>query len=567
MEPEGEVGVESESTTSGGRVFTSLVFIVVAGLLYGSQEDAGAAEQERQPTQIQTQIQSQIQTQSQTTPAVPESPLPKHQEGAVAPLHPLLSRPTLFESDLLRYRSYFQYGGFEPDLAALLPQGYVSQWHFGAGLQGEYSDNVDQEADRRTAFSSSGTLGLDWLRVSPRLKASADYRFATPLYQSESISGRNTTSHALGGVANWQASQYLSIDLGGHVTQNLEGGLDTPLAGVRSSFNNRSDEYSARTGYSWRLSRALTNSSDYQFRYRNFVSDTTEGEDTRSHRAGTSLGWQVSARDMTTVGYRYSVEDDLSAPAQRRNHIGSVRWGHTFLTFPGNRRSELGFSYSADRGLGSEGLSYWNHSGAVSYSWAMSPRTAAGLSLGYQWIEPERGTVEQGVTYSGNLAHQFTEYTTGVLAFGESWDYEPASTRSDFTSLTRTRRVTGSLRSRLSRDLNGRVGAGYVEGDPKLEFGPIRTDEYWEVNGAAGVSGPVGNRGFWGLGYSLFRRQTDENSDDYLLQSGNLYYRHAVWEWMSATVSYLHERRDYDSESFLADYHENRISCGVTASW
>jgi hypothetical protein len=233
--------------------------------------------------------------------------------------------PDAFESDLLRYRSFFDYGGFEPGLETLLPEGYTAQWRLKTAVDGEYTDNVDKEEHGRDAFSTNGSLGLGWVRRSPRLVGNADYRFSSSLYESSAIDGRNTTKHAAAGAFKWQAGKDLTFDAGGHFTQNVEQGLDFQLRGVRSTYDNRMDEYGARASYSWRMSRTITNNSSYEFADRQFVSDNAEGEDTRSHRVGTVIGWQASAKDALTLDYSYVLDDETSTSTSRQNHKGTAR--------------------------------------------------------------------------------------------------------------------------------------------------------------------------------------------------------------------------------------------------
>ena len=473
--------------------------------------------------------------------------------------------PDPFEQDLLRYRSFLDYGGFTPELEALLPRGYVSRWRGSVGVSGTYTDNVDQDAERRDAYWADGTFGLGWTRRSPRLTGTADYRVSTGLYQSSAVEGRNSTSQALLGAFRWQASPRLTTHVSGHVTQNLEGGIGEGPSGVRTAYANRSDTYGVQAGYTWRLARTVTNSSSYSFSYRNYLSDEAEGEDTRSHSFSTSLGWQGPGRSSWGLSYGYSRSEEVSTGLGRRNHTGSISWGYRLVPFLGTNPTRVGLSYSVDRGLPDEGEKYWKHSwrGSVSHAW--SPRTRGSAHVGYDWLRPEYGGDERSISYGANLRHAFTRYTTGSAGFSEGWSYEPVSSRSDYTEITKTRRIFGSLSTRWGRTLRSSITCSVVETDENRRIGGNEND-YREGSVNASLSGRLGERGFWGAGYRFGRRWSDAQ-DDYTLHRWKGFLRQAWSRVWSTRLSFSHDRRYYDAGSTNDSYFENRVSVQVSAAW
>ncbi len=473
--------------------------------------------------------------------------------------------PDPFEQDLLRYRSFLDYGGFQPDMESLLPRGYVSRWRTSVGVSGTYTDNVDQDAERQEAYWADGTFGLGWTRRSPRLTGAADYRLSTGLYQSSAVSGRNSTTQAFLGALQWRASPRVTAYLNGHVTQNLsEGVLDGP-SGIRSGYANRSDTYGLRTGYTWRLGRTVTNRSSYSFSYRNYLSDEAEGEDTRSHSFSSSLGWQGPGRSSFGLSYGYSRSEEVSTGLGRQNHTGSISWGYSFVPFLGTNRTRVGLSYSVDRGLPDEGEKYWKHSWSGSVSHAWSPRTSGSAHVGYDWLRPEYGGDEHSISYGADLRHTFTRYTTGGIGFSEGWSYEPVSSRSDYTEITKTRRVYGSLSTRWGATLKSSVTASVVETESDQQFGGSDGD-YREGSVNANFSGRFGERGFWGAGYRFGRRWSD-GEDDYTVHRWKGFLRRTWSRTWSTRLSFTHERRYYDAGSTDEDYFENRVSAQVTAAW
>ena len=111
-------------------------------------------------------------------------------------------QPDPFAEDLLKYRSYFDYGGFQPDLGSALPEGYLQKWTPRVSVSGTYTDNAEQTADGSSAFWANAALGLGWLRRSPRLEGTLDYRYSTPFYQTGDPEGRDTATHEAAGQKN-----------------------------------------------------------------------------------------------------------------------------------------------------------------------------------------------------------------------------------------------------------------------------------------------------------------------------------------------------------------------------
>ncbi len=474
--------------------------------------------------------------------------------------------PDPFEKELLRYRSFLDYGGFTPELESLLPRGYASRWRVSLGISGTYTDNVDQDAERQEAYWADGTFGLGWTRRSPRLTGTADYRVSSGLYQSSAVEGRNSTSQALLGALRWQAGRRLTTYMSGHVTQNLEGGIGEGAPGVRTAYANRSDTYGVSAGYTWRLARTVTNSSSYSFSYQNYLSDDAEGEDSRSHTFSSSLGWQGPGRSSFGLSYGYSRTEEVSTGLGRQNHTGSISWGYSIVPFMGGSPTRIGLTYSVDRGLPDDGDKYWRHSWSGSVSRALSPRTSGSAHVGYEWLRPEGGDDERSVTYGADLGHRFSEYTSGSLGFSEGWSYEPVSSRSGYTQITKTRRVYGTLSSRWGRTLRSGLTASYTETDADDRFGGADGD-YREGAAGAEISGGAGRDGFVGAGYRFVRRWSEGTDDDYALHRWTGFWRRSWTRVWSTRVSFTHERRYYDKGSTDDSYFENRVSAQVSAAW
>ena len=510
------------------------------------------------------------------------------------------AEPGLFETQLLKYRAFFGYGGFEPDLERIFPEGYWTKWTPSVSLDATYTDNVDKDERSENAGWLDGALGLGWLRRSPRLQASADYRYSTPIVSSGAVSDRNLSTHAAAGAVRWQAARHLSVSAGAHATQNFDQGMGAPLPGVRSSYSNRSDEYGVTGEYSWRASKNVTNRGGYDFSYRNYLSKKAEGEDSLRHHGSEALGWQMTPRDRLDLGYDYVSERTLGDSLGRQTHRVDSSWGHRLLWFPDYRSAEVGISNAFERTLEEEGTSYWSDSVQARYSQGLSTRTTVGAHGGYKWIIPDEGDrqgswvggadvshrfsehtrgsaaafhsleyvsqdeeARRSWGYRGSLDHRFGRYTSGTLSASQSWQYEPATSRTDVTVLTRTRQVGGTVSHRFSKNLRGSARASYLEGDPQdAGDGP-----YWQGSGGATVTVTVGRDGFVGAGYSLTRRQTDESDDDFQTHTASLFYRKKLLDWLHASARYSYEREDFDAPSSQEGYRENRVSFRGTAVW
>jgi hypothetical protein len=510
------------------------------------------------------------------------------------------AEPGLFERQLLKYRAFFGYGGFEPELDTIFPEGYRTRWTPSVSASATYTDNVDKDENSRDAAWVDGVFGLGWLRRSPRLDASADYSYSTPIYRTENASGRDTSTQAAAAAVRWQALQHLSVSAGAHVTQNLEQGLASPLPGVQSSYDNRSDEYGFTGDYSWRASRGVTNRGAYDFSYRNFVSKKAQGEDSMTQHASEGLGWQLTARDRFDLGYDFASEETLGESRGRQNHRADASWSHRFLWFPTYRGASLRISGAFERGLEDEGTGFWSDSLDAGYSQSLSTRTSVGVNGGYKWIFPDEGGREESWTaganashrfspftngsasvfrsfdyvaqdaqarsswgYRADLDHRFARYTTGTLSASQSWRYEPETSTTDVTVLTRTREVVGTLSHRISRYVSGSARASYLEGDP----GRAGNGPYWQSAAGATVTARIGRDAFLGAAYELTRRQSEEADEDFLVNAGRLFYRRQFLEWLYGTVRYSYERKDYDSPSALDGYRENRVNVTATATW
>ncbi len=464
-----------------------------------------------------------------------------------------------------RYKAFFERGGFEPDLETLLPSGYTSRWSVSAGISATYTDNLDQDASRRDAWWVDGTFGLGWLRRSPRITGAANYRFSTGLWESNEVEGRDTTRHVLAGGVKWQASPFFSGYLDGHAAQNLEEGLGGGLAGVRSSYANRSDEYGFQAGYRWRLGRTADHRSSYGFAYRNYVGDRAEGEDTRSHRFSTSLGWG-GAWSRHRITYGFSQVDGLGTGYRRRNHTASVTWSRRAVPLADPRPLDVGVTYTVDRGLPNTGETYWRHDlqGYAKRAW--SPRTQGTLRAGYQWIRTQDNGTERGFTYGVQVNHRFSPYTTGTADWNQTWSYEPASSKTDVTQLTKTRRGLVSLSTRWSRNLTSRLDAAYAKADVDAGFGPGSGD-YEEMSAGASLQAGVGREAFVGLAYRFSDRDSDDPDDTYRLNRWHAFVRKRWSRVWSMSVTASHVRRHYDPGATSDDYRETRLALGVEAVW
>ncbi|MFU8858013.1 MAG: hypothetical protein ACNA8S_13545 [Deferrisomatales bacterium] len=523
------------------------------------------------------------------------------------------AEPTEFERSVLRQRAFFDYGGFEPSLRTVLPEGVHSRWQLLGRADGTYTDNDGLDAERREGFTSDGTLGVGWLRNTPRLQAVGDYRFTTALYESDDVRDREATIHRAAGKLTWQAAERLEISGGGHLAQSLERGFEAPRLGVRPTRGNRSDEYGANGSYRWAPARAFSSAGSYRYRYVTYPGAEAEGDDVRHHLAREDLAFGMGARDSLALRYGFARQETLSSGEVRDNHDGGASWSHLFDSFLSRSRSTLTLSYGVARvryfdgdetvfrRIGSD--DHWSHTAMAEVSFAQSPRTDLAVRGGYQWIAPDEGSTESswnaGVdvehrfsgrtvglagggrrlvylpeargaeqvwSYYGEVQHRFTERTRGNARWDQGWDYRPATSRTDATVLTESRRATARLESQLTRLLRGSMGAHYLWGNPRESLASGTSEKYWDAGGRGELVADWGRPGFLGLDYLAARRETDGSADDYLLQRGSVFCRRPVFSWLVAGLRYSHERRAYRGSSGQEDYFENRLYASVTAT-
>ncbi|MDF1555488.1 MAG: hypothetical protein P1P84_20625 [Deferrisomatales bacterium] len=515
--------------------------------------------------------------------------------------------PDYYEENLVRYRSYFDYGGFEPELDTLLPTGAQSGWSPRVGVDATYTDNFDKDSAGRDAFWANGIAGLGWFRRTPRFEGSADYQLNTPVYKSDTVKDQDLMNQRLFGALRWQASEHLRLSGGGQVAQDFtgEGSGTTNASGLPATYGNRTDRYSADAGYDWRISRGLTNAGSYNFGYTNYVSDQSEGTDTVRHSASERLGAQVSGRDHLGLLYTYGSEADRDTEDRRQNHFGEMTWNHQLDSFPVPNASSVRLTYRVERVLydESDNDGYWDHLASLGYFFSPSAATRVGLNGGYQHIVPEEGSpkgsgtggfeidhqfgprtsghadasahlaylpdtqeYERTFSYRVRLDHQFSQYTRGSLSASQVWDYEPPTSTTDTTVLTRTTRADGTLNTRFTEKLTGIAGAGVSYNQP-TGTAQATNDDYWDASGRLDLNLAVKQHAFGGIGYSVSRRETDGTDDDYLLQIVRVFYREDLYRWLTAKVQYSFEDRGYASGSSQEDYTENRIFGSLVASW
>jgi hypothetical protein len=510
-----------------------------------------------------------------------------------------------FAEDLLRYRSFFDYGGFTPDLGSILPTGYGSRWTVTAGVDGTYTDNVDKTPDSSSALWSDGVLGVGWLRRSPRLEGSLDYRYSAPIYKSDAVQERNLTSHTGAAALRWQAAERLSLSASGSAAQNFVGGFQTPVYGVRSSYENRSDQYDARLDGSWKPSAAVAATGGYSYSYRNFVAGDAEGDDTLTSRASAGVTVQASPRDTANVGYAYEFQEDFGAPQRRGSHSARAGWDHLLVGASGRRLGTVTLAYRLQRELSDLQEDYWSHAVDLGYGKDLSAHTHAAVRGGYEWSEAQGGetdrswiggadaehrfseqtTLSLGVdrslqfvpeqsrfvdswSYRASLDHRFSAYTSGRLGVSQGWEYRPATSRTDFSVLTETRRASGSLASQWGLRTKAGIEASYESGTRDGGGSAASSvGDYWDAGGAATIDSGLAREGFWGAKLEVHRRQNAQSDDDYLLEIASLLYRREVLTWLTGTLRYSHERRDYDAPSTLGSYHENQVIASLTAAW
>lgn len=526
--------------------------------------------------------------------------------------------PDFYEENLVRYRSYFDYGGFEPELDTLLPTGAQSGWTPRVGIDATYTDNVDKDSSGRGAFWTDGIAGLGWFRRTPRFEGSADYQLNAPIYKSGEVSGRDLANQRLFGALRWQATEHFRMSGGGQVVQDFtgedQGTSNAP--GLPATYGNRTDRYSADVGYDWRISRSLTNAGSYNFGYTDYVSDQSDGTDVIRHSASERLGAQVSGRDHLGMLYTYGSEEDRDTDDRRQNHFGEVAWDHELSSFPAQDSSSTRLSYRVERVINDDSgidedpgideepeiSDYWDNLLSLGYFFNPFPETRVGLTGGYQHIVPDEGSskkaanggfeidhqfgphtsghadafmhfnylpdtqeYERSVSYLMSLDHQFSKYTSGGLSAYQHWDYQPATSTTDTTVLTRTTGANGTLRARFTEKLTGIAGAGVSLNEP---HGTGEDDnDYWDASGRVDLNMDIKQHAFGGVGYSVSKRKTDHSDDDYLLQIFRVFYREGIYSWLTAKVQYSLEDRGYASGNSEDDYTENKIVGSLVASW
>lgn len=525
------------------------------------------------------------------------------------------AQPDPFAADLLRYRSFFDYGGFQPTLESVFPTGYASQWTLRAGLGASYSDNVDKAEDARGGFWTDGILGLGWLRRSPGVEGTFDYRYATPLYQSSGVDGRDATTQQAVGALRWRPGERLTLRGTASAAQNLEQSLESPVTGVRSTYGNRSDQYRAQASCDWQPLASVKAAAGYGFSYRNYVSDEAEGQDTVSHRANLDLTAQPAPRDTVTAAALYTFEDVRDDPNRQEALSLDLGWAHALAAAAGSRRSSVRASYRLDREAesfetvaGDRSRSWWSHTAQAGYSLELSARTTVGANAGYQRIVPDEGDagggwvggveaahrvsertqatasasrsyqylpLEEETAGSFNLradvSHAWSERTTGRLAVFHGYDRRVASSTTDYTVLTRTWLATASLETKRGEAARAGLTAGFERGDREesTEVVTSASGRYWEASGAGTVDGRLSLRDFAGVRADLRRRQSDSDAsqDDYWLARLSVFYRRQIAAWLTGDLRYSRERRHYDASSPAEGYQENRLSGNLTVVW
>ncbi len=470
--------------------------------------------------------------------------------------------PTRFEQDYLRYRSVFDYGGFQPDLSTILPTGTAGRWTVHGGVDGVYSDNYEQDTVRRDAFSLDGFAGAGWLKNTPRFQGSVDYQYRQDVYLSDLLEDEDHSAHRVSGAFGWQARQHWNLSGGAHFAQRVETGVLGTPEGIRNTYNNRYDEYSGNIASDARLSRDWSNASSYEYRERDYDSAAAEGEDVTNHAAATRFDWRVRPRDTLSPGYEFRLEDNQTARTQRTNHLSSAAWAHNIPGGLGARSATVDLSYLGDRAEGQGMIDYWNHALDLGYRSALSPRTSGRLWGGYQWIRPDEGSGDKSWRYGVDGEHQFSERTILGLSAAHLWDYTATSSLSDTTTLTRVTRLSATLSSQVTRQVRWGLEAHQEQGD--VDVVVSGDGDYWQTRGLARVSFDAAGTGFLGTDYQCTRRSQDLSEEDYYHHRASVFGQWLAVEWLSLGLSYAFEYRDYDSESRLDSYRENRITGNLT---
>lgn len=525
------------------------------------------------------------------------------------------AEPDPFAADLLRYRSFFDYGGFEPSLEAVFPGGYASRWTLRAGLDATFSDNVDKTEGGERGFWTDGVLGLGWLRKSPTVEGTVDYRYATPVQQTGAVDERNDTTQQAVGALRWRAAEHLTLQGTASLAQNLESSRESPVPGVRSTYGNRSDQYRAQASGDWQPLASVKANAGYAFAYRNYVSDEAEGQDTVSHTGNLGVTVQAAPRDTLTAAARYAFEDVRDDPSRQETRRLDLGWAHALAAAAGSRRSTVRASYRLEREKegfetldGEDDRAWWSHTAQAGYSRELSARTTLGADAGYQRVVPDDGASGGGLVGGVEASHRFSERTTAQVSASRSYQYlaveeetagsynlkvdvasrlsertsgrfalahgyerRAASSTTDYTVLTRTWLATASLDTRLGEALKAAVTAGFERGDREESADVVgdASGPYWQASGTATLDGRLGLLDFAGGRAEAVRRQTeaDASADDYLLARLSVFYRRQVANWLSGSVTYSHERRHYDASSDEGSYRENRLTADLTLTW
>lgn len=487
--------------------------------------------------------------------------------GADAPAPP--ASQEAFESDVRTYLPFF-HGWLGSDLRTAAPSGSVSRWTVGASLDGTYSDNVDRTEEKQEAFSSDVGLSLSWLRRSPRLDASIEGRYLFPVYRSEALEGRDLRTYSAGASGRWQPAATLSFSGGGNLDRSAETGIQAAPEGVRSSYENRFDNYNAHAEYSWQPLQSLSNTGSYRYHYRNYVSGDAEGEDARSHEAGTSLEYRPGALDTLGLGYTYALEETIpnaDAPLQEReertNHRVNASWGHRFRFASSDPFTLATLSYAWDKALFLEGDDYSHHAVSVALSRALSARTDVGARGGYEWLVAGGTRTENLWSWGMDLTHRFTAYTRATVSASRGWEYAPATSRTERTTLTDVLRVSAELVSQLTRYLEGTIAGAYVAGKPERGLeGAGGEGNYYQGSGSGIVRLRLGERSSASVDARLSHRSSE--LDEYWLFGSGVSVEARLWTWLSGTLRYSHERR---GASGADNYKENRLYGALSSEW
>lgn len=326
-----------------------------------------------------------------------------------------------FEKDVSSHKSYFQLDGAAADLDSIFPKGRRFSLKPSLSVEAAYSDNVDKEMDAVEAFMSKGKIGLEAVSVSPRLRSSADYSYQAPLYSSESVSDRELAGHDIAAAVKWMPAKHFNLSGGGYRLQNTNNGLMESLPGVTSTYENRADEYNANAAYSWTMSDKVKTKGGYEYSYRDYASNRTEGEDSRFHRANAEFEYEAPQENSLALGYLYFLQDRIKTDEESKEHNGFAVWTRTFRNFPGMyKKSSLSANYRANKGMPFTGSNYLDHSLAVSPTLGATANSDVGLVGAYRIISRERKEDIRIWLAGLDLKHRFS--TNSRLGVGGSYE-------------------------------------------------------------------------------------------------------------------------------------------------